>query len=676
MTQTHLSFWKNPLVWNPWLYFGIFSVTNFLLTWGHFDLQSRLRIGALGLIIPFGVGIKTISVSSQKMSVSSPESNQPVPLWVWGVFLSILFASRFCFLNSIPLWPVFDEGSETNVSLHLYQNWEWRLLWLPVPHEPLYDWLLALFFKICPPSFFSTRLFSTLLSLITVFTAYWGARAFFSKRFSFLFSWILAFSYWALTLSRLCIMIALIPLFMGFAWGCLGRLIQSQNHRVKLLAGIGLIIANILGLYSWTNWIGVAATITFYLFFYTYQYRLVSKKYFLTFILINGAAMSPLICSRLSNAGMNHISEIFSFNVFSSLAGNLNGLFWDGSSSFPFGSIWGGFFNPLLVSLSLIGVLFFVKQATAFWIKTILLSVFFCWAPALFSSSIEFYRNLPLMFLITLSSAWGLYVLTRPLKAKWKWSLLLLVLICAEGMDGYNYFFYYCDIHKAPPQHQFRSTTYAHAYQILHDLQKQDGPIYVFSEFNTDYLDKTLNVPCFPFDPNQNKSLFGTNPLWTAVLTNMNYAPYFLETFKNCRFIRLKFPDDPSDKPEHIGLFLIPTASIPEETLKHWKESDKIHRFINFETLKTDPNAYWNSFASELALSKPNLFKDPFLIASYWEKLGFFHFMAKNYSIAAQDYQTAIEKGYPARHLYYDLGLTLKIIGRDDEAKKALAHVL
>ncbi len=87
-------------------------------------------------------------------------------------------------------------------------------------------------------------------------------------------------------------------------------------------------------------------------------------------------------------------------------------------------------------------------------------------------------------------------------------------------------------------------------------------------------------------------------------------------------------------------------------------------------TLRTkNPKDSWCRFADELEPFEGIFKGDRLLTAVYWEKTGFFKFLGGHFIEATQAYQNAVRLGIPASHLYYDLGVCLKIQGRAEESK-------
>jgi hypothetical protein len=76
---------------------------------------------------------------------------------------------------------------------------------------------------------------------------------------------------------------------------------------------------------------------------------------------------------------------------------------------------------------------------------------------------------------------------------------------------------------------------------------------------------------------------------------------------------------------------------------------------------------------NRVAGDMPLLEGDPFLESCFWERMGevYYHF-GHRYQDHLQAVQQAIQKGYPAVHLYYELAGLLRVAGRTAEAERAV----
>jgi hypothetical protein len=658
-------FQKN-LPFSPWIYFSIFLVSNGLLSYFPLSFQAKLWIGFLGLLVPLAAGLKSVLDERKSASLPGGAHLEPftVPNWAWVLFGSLLLFTRFYRLTSLPSWPLSDEGIEAFLGMGLVKHWSWNLLWAPARAEPLMYWMLGLYFKLIPPSFFSLRFFPLVVSLMTVGAAYWAARQFLLQSVSFLMAWLWAFSFGEFTLARFCSLVILVPLFQCLCFGWLGRFWASPNARSRWKNFLVLCFLAGIGFYTWTNWAAVWLCLLVLLLVHSLELPSLRGVFPLAFTVLSGLMALPLVLARLAPGEMSHIQGAILLAPWKTMPVYLEALFWGESGAFPFGSNWGGFLNPVLGAWVFLGVLHLVRTAAR--VHLYLASSFFFLAllPAMVSNGLEIYRALPLLPFLMVLAAWGgISLVPRPFSVARGIGLGLLM-SGSLALDLHNYVNHYCRSTR------MRSAAYHHAYQSLEALHKNSGPLYIFAEFNTNYDDKTLNIACYSFNCVQNPDPAQTHPQWAALILNSNYAPYLLRRFEGVKLEALE-PEQETNEHLPFDLFLVPVSKIPKETLDHWVQADRIYNQVDLEVKNKNPLSSWGDYPDSFASLRGRFQEDPLLTSVYWEKFAFFKFLGKDFESAAQAYQNAIQQGIPAAHLYYDLGICLRLTGRVAEAQKA-----
>ncbi|HEY5039160.1 MAG TPA: hypothetical protein VIJ93_08835, partial [bacterium] len=231
-------------------------------------------------------------------------------------------------------------------------------------------------------------------------------------------------------------------------------------------------------------------------------------------------AAIPLILSRLSPAGTAHIQSQLNLSNFKPLFQYLAEIFWNGTIGFPFGSNWGGLLNPILDSLVFLGILRLIQIADRFLISCAALCLFLPILPGALTNNVEIHRIFPLIPFLMVAALLGAKSLLISGSRPVIWGIATTLLLGSFTLDSYNFIFRYSDIRFSPPQQQWRTVWCYQAYQVLREKSRQTGPLYLFSEFNTDYADKTLNVACYPFDALQNPSLSKDRLSFAAFILN------------------------------------------------------------------------------------------------------------------------------------------------------------
>ncbi|HEY5038777.1 MAG TPA: hypothetical protein VIJ93_06885, partial [bacterium] len=100
-------------------------------------------------------------------------------------------------------------------------------------------------------------------------------------------------------------------------------------------------------------------------------------------------------------------------------------------------------------------------------------------------------------------------------------------------------------------------------------------------------------------------------------------------------------------------------------------QADRIYRQVNLDIQNKNPLDPWGNYCNDFSFLKEKFKNNRFLETIFWEKTGFFKGTGGDLKAAAEAYQNAIHEGYPAAHLYYDLGVSLKFLGRLPEAQNA-----
>lgn len=669
------SLFKREIPFNPWVIFPLFLLSNALLSYYPLSLSTKLWFALLGILLPFSIALGAAWKQRSRKPVSTALPAGPVPLdqrlWPWFLFGALLLFTRFYRLTSLPFWPLSDEGTFSLLAMDHSQKGGWDLLWTAGRIEPLLIWSMGWFFRWVEPSMTVLRLYPALLSLGSVLLAYGAIRPFAGKGFSFVFCWLLAFSFWEFSLMRFCTPQDLIPFFQFLTLACLGRFcLAREKARWGWIAA--LTCANGLGFYSYINWAPVWFFVTLVLAFHSTRPGNKDRRFFSFFQISTLLLVLPLILARLAPGNLAYVQSAWGgFFSLSSYVRHFSALFWEGLPCFPFAPNWGGMLDPVTGSLILTGMVLAVKnwdRPRLFLVGVGLLTSLF---PGTVTNYVELHRITPSLPFWILLAAFGLQGLIGDRgRISGLWTALFL--LGPLALNWFNFIGPYGDPRRAPLSKQWRSVEYADAYRLLERQARQEGPLYVFSEFNTDYDNKTLNIACYPFDALQNPSLARRRPKWAALILNNHYAPYLIQRFPGLKFVILDTDKKGPGDPKPFALFLVPVSQVPPETLSGWIEADGLCRQANIVIKKEDPPGSWRKFSGIFSSAERRFPKDRLMKAIYWEKSAFFKYLSGDFQAASEDFQKAVQKGVPAAHLYYDLGVSLQDLGKKREGEKAL----
>lgn len=674
---------KNQISFHPWVYFIIFLASNSLLSYFPLSLTDEIWVALFGLTIPFLVALGTVSnkrsktkngffVSKKLLSLSDNETDPPV--WLWSLFIFLLLLTRFYRLTTLPFWPLHDEAAFSTIAMGLMKQWHWNILWSEYHYEPFLIWSLGLFFKIFPPSILSIRLFTTFISLATVFLCYWASRRFFPRWTSFVFCWLFAFSFWEFSLMRFCTQEIFIPFFQFLSFGLLGIFLQKKQDIEKWLWLLLLSLVAGLGFYSYINWM-----VAWFLIFFVIAMSIGSRqnrdwKYLGIFTGVSFLSALPWLIARLDPRNLSYVHELFSpASVPLAYGRYFYGLLWRSRDSFPFGPDWGGMFDPITGSLIFIGIIHLIKVFPKTFCLSFGILLLVSMLPGAVTNYMELHRitpSLPLWIFLGILGVKSFF--SSGLNKKTHNLLMIVLLLGILILNAYDFAGPYNDIQRPTPSRQWRAVQYFDAFQILQKINSEEKkPILIFSEFNTDYENKTLNLGTYPFNPVRNQTINPSQADWVAVITDIQFAPYFIKKFPTLKFKVLKTDKFGPNDPPPLGIFIFPVSLLSSQELNQWIRWDHVFWDVDMAIKNNNLNEPWSSFADRLALSEKSLPQDPFLKAIYWKNRGFFEFISFDFKPAIEDYQKAIQQGLPAAQLYYDLGVSLKFSGQASQANEA-----
>ncbi len=229
--------------------------------------------------------------------------------------------------------------------------------------------------------------------MATTAGAYWAARSYFSQGTAFIFAWFMGFSFWEMTLSRFFMPVGLAPLFQCLCIGGLGFFLKSDRATSRWRYFIFTLGVASLGFYALSSWLVIWLSVALVLGMEAYFRDNKKKIFFHLFLVLTPLLVFPMIKVRFfETSGLEHFRESFSWDFWKSAVSYGVNLFWDGRSSFPFGSDWGGMLNPILTSLILIGFFYAARTLSAFQLACSMGSFILSLLPGLLTQNLELYR--------------------------------------------------------------------------------------------------------------------------------------------------------------------------------------------------------------------------------------------------------------------------------------------
>jgi hypothetical protein len=474
---------------------------------------------------------------------------------------------------------------------------------------------------------------------------------------------------------------ALIPLLEALVFLGMGKLLGKNPERERRLSAILLGLGLGLALYAvYLHWLSVIALVTATVL---YKIRkspdlvvLFTGSFFLTAVPFATMALNaglPDYVGYLTNL-VTHQGRV-NFSYFQSI-------FWGlPVHLYTYQPSWGGFLNPILGSICFLGVLETLKNFSNGFYRWLLLSFGFLLLPGILTRDEEAYRVLPILVAVIPFIALGTGRLLKGL-APYRATLVLMALFLPSlGMDFY---------HLAGPCHRLwdspdywmksvKSINSFRASALLREKALAEGPGVVFQDFNPNNSDQTLSLATYPFDVLADRKRSFEEARWAALLVNVHYRPFLEKRFGVGRAFRLS-----KDLPSPDGgrmLWVIPITGPNRKMLKRWYEADRAldaFRDASFQ----DMGYFWGRPSNEilriLKEAYPAFREDPFLRASYWEKIA--DVLIKSGKIndgeATAALETAVQEGYPAAHLYQRLGYLWLIRQDPIQARKSFQQAV
>ena len=677
---------EHPLLLGGWFFLGNLSLAYFPL-----PLTTQLWVAVIFLILPLVVVLGEGSVKKKpgEKPIYLFETFKFSPAGEWILLIGLCLFFRLYLLTGLSTWPRLDEGLLDFSALELSQTWHFKFFYAYTQLPPLYFWLLAVFFRIFHPSLFSSWLFPALFSILSCLLGLLAARQYFSRSFSLILGLLLCGGFWPAYMARFSIPdVVLMPVEMGCLW--LLFLYLKENHpgtRRRLLLALGAVLG--IGFYTYQPWpaftllvIGVIGMNT-------------EKKIWREALFTLGGSLvlvlSPLALALMREDFGSYLQRIWagsstdwSYQTF--ITWNyLRAILW-GSTQGDYGPIFGGLLNPIAATFFLLGALEAWRKTYGSLRALLLGGTFILLLPGLLTNTLEFHRIIAALPFFLFLEGWGLIHLTAALPPKARTPGLVLFLSLVIILDALHLFVWY-PARWAQPSSQWpvniKSVEYYDAYRLVQRRFLTYGPGALLEELQPDPFDRTLTIAAFTFDTSRNPKWGFEDSRWVAVLANIHYLPFLQKRFPEADFSRLKAPE----KAQYGGelLMIVPVTQANRPVLKKWYEVNRALQLSSSLMQERREHQTREKIFQALTPVAPLIQGDPFLTSCFWEK---WHVqldleaaygdkkLEAIYQPSLQAVEYALKDGYPAAHLYNELGVFLNMGGKTKEAKASFQKAL
>ncbi len=654
-------------------------LANSLLAFAPLDAKTRGILILLVLVVPLLIVLRIPKKFANIPSLSREEWFSPTPAWWMSLLFFAAVAVRFYRLTSLTNWPLEDEALNGHYAVELAEHGVWKMTYDFSGMPPFYVWGLGLFFKAFGVSLTTLWLFPSLLSCFGILFAWLGARKFFSRSFSLLFACLMAFSFWPLYAGRLSLEGGLLlnwECLVFYLWGTFEKSPVQYRVRSALVLGIG----SGLGFYTFPSWAVAAFLLTLVLLKETIFSPRREWKTFIYFFLPQAFFFLILTLATLPQKS-GHYANVLQIPWGPGFPG-LNDFFtlfwgsrlpWDILAYRPF---WGGFLNPVLGGLCFWGAASYLKRRglkaglIAFMVFSLLM------LPGFLTGGLDSHRIIQVLPFLLIASAYGLCSLLEAFpKSSRAWVAAVVIFISAI-LDYHHLFCVIGDYWKQPRGLWFASKSVERwrAYEILRDLNREEGPGFVLSELVPDTFDQTLSVIDYPFNACENDKIIPGSCRWAALLANIHYQPYLQGQFPEAKWFWLA--SDVGRPDGGIMLGLIPLPSSHPGMINRWIAADRqVHGLAG----AVYDNHDWKPRAPviEALFQRFGYFKDdPFLESCFFEKIAENDYKDRLFGPQLEAIRQALDRGIPAAHLFNALGSLYLRRGNLREARNAFEKAL
>ncbi len=690
---------------NPFYCFLVMTGLNSLLAYAPLAWPLKLTVCLAGFgTLAWAYLRNKPQVIPGEEPVYKREIFSPAP-WLIVLALVLALAVRLYKLTSFLTFPIPDELINAYNSIHLNGQWTWNVFFYYSQMPPFYIWLLALVFKIGGISSLNLWLLPALISFLSVIIYYKAFQEIFSRSLSLICLFLLAMGFWPVFLGRFSHNAVLMILWEGVALWLLAKFSKADPSRNLTGSVIVLGLCMGLGFYTYFGWALVA------LWFIPAVWKLCKragpqgKNYFFLGLAAALVVILPLIGAAakegfgaylrdlflpVSNIVNLHNWGTFQWDYKQNLY-YLTSLLWTGfNGQFAYNPQWGGFLNPILGSLFLLGSAEMIRLRRLPLVKWLASGFAVILAPCLLTHVSNWYHLSALMPLFMAVTALGFGVLWSGLpQGKSRIPLILFFSLASIALDWTN-------LEKTMAVTDKECSALNPTVWACESLQKiaqSHGPGYVFSDFCLDFNNPVVNFvtdssskqtyslfashwfPCYmalgvhSFNALVNPNLTPDQATWASITTDEWAKPLLTKWFPGAFFYSNLHREEHAISDNSL-LVVIPLKPENRKILESWKGADEALQEADYQLFNHPYSQPYDSIISYLQ-DREFLFRDnPFLRFYYWGKLADLYYLNNQYDQALPAFQKALQDGADG-FLYYNLGDVLRITGRYIESKQA-----
>jgi len=660
------------------LFFSLLFLTHLLASLSFFPLIDRQWLWLGGTMAAFLSMVQLTKKQAAPPSLWEQKKKNAYPHWAWFFLIIAGFFLRSLRLWAYPQWPLCDETTNIQFALELNRHWDWKFFYSDGQVSPLLIWATGILLKISQNSFFALEFSSFFVSCLTLLSGWWVADRFFPKNLAFLSTAFLALGYWPIYAQGFSIQDICLPVWEMWVFFLLFEAMKKGWEKSSWLWIFTLGAWLGLGYWTYTSWpvVTVAA-----LFISVVSATKSRWGYHLPLLLVAGLFTTGLyfVVAAIQNGGYGtHLIGYSAFHgyipikeVLLSAVDYVNFIFGGYWSIGIYAPIQGGFLNPLMGAFFWIGTWEVLRWQTtprfSQWVVPILM---FFLLPGVLSQNLQGFRIIQAMPVILALSALGACRFLDSLSSRRRPALLALLLLSSLAWDSSR---------LTETWIRFTSTTtqFRAVYAVLKKIAQEQGPGLCFTQFKVPNQGiENLAAAVFPFNAAENPRLDIHQSRWAAILLHPDEVVFLRKDFPGAQWL---IPPMLSSGDDRFDIGLIPIVGKEDSRLEKWMAADKWLQKAGWESLSVSNSQSYQE-ALQYWLNPPRFLKeDRFLQTCYWERLGefyYWHGYENHYSLQVDALKRALTDGYPAPHLFYDLGCLLFRRKNYPESQKTLEAAL
>jgi len=637
---------------SPVLLWAFFCVGGFWVSYGSLSTLSSLWVVLLFIVIPW---CAAALVPSQTEAIIEPLRWKLTSPWILATgiicFLGLRFATQF---STVGLWNV-DQGLFAQAALDYRDGGIWKFFHTSTQHPFPYFGLLAWAFKKYP----DPRVFNWIPAILSFFPGvlfYLFLRKTWGKGPAALGASLLWVDGALTVFSRSGAPVIQLPAWemvaLALAWNVLGK--SEKPMRCRDLALLGLAVGLLAYTYvaGWAMIFGLSCMAAFVVYRQKDRLRLLGS-----YSGAIGLVLAPWLWAARQEGFGQHVqgvsflhSQVSWWTPFVNLFLYWAAFFWGTAGSCEYMMPLGGFLNPLLGALVLLGLLECLKNTMKTgWVFFLALVALL---PGLLSISVEPSRVAMIIPFLAAAMVLGFERLVRAFP---RGLVLGCALFCiastavwdAALMRGWNP---RCFFQKGPGSVSCdASRDYRLSYSRLEKQFLEKGRGMIWPELAPQVPDPRLYPATLPFNGTEKNEEAGR---WYALWLNKDVRPFLDSEWNGGEWCDLSPERFPAFGTEALVILPSPPSSF---NMGRWLRLQKaFHRVMAMEDAIPEGGSVKECIRF-LEGQRADALGDRFLEMVYWERLALLYRRELRYQDDMDALRKALELGYPAAHLYYQV---------------------